>query len=60
MEWWQIAAMILGPSGTAYVGVKVSLNGLQRGQNRIFKHLSKVDTRLNEHGERIATIEAKD
>ena len=60
MEWWQIAVMIIGPSGTAFVGVKVSLNGLQRGQDRIFKHLARVDDRQIDHGERLATLEAQE
>ncbi len=60
MEWMQMLAMILGPTGAAFVGVKMSLNGLQRGQTRIFKCMDRIEGRLDDHVERIATLEAQE
>lgn len=54
---WMVLAAILGPSGAAYMGVKVGLNGLKKEVAEIKEWLSMLDQRSQTHGERLASLE---
>lgn len=59
----QTLAMILGPTGAAYAGVKVSLNGTKARVERIEnKFDAYIDTTVKENNEllqRVATLEER-
>jgi hypothetical protein len=58
MESWQILAMIFGPAGAGYMGVKASLNGTQNDVREIKKTLSKIGDNLEDNRIRVAVLEA--
>ena len=58
-EMLQLAAMVLAPGGAAWVGVRVSVNGMREDIKGIKRDVSETRKDLSKHGERIATLEAK-
>ena len=55
----QIAGVVLGPAGAAWLGVKMSLNGLKQ---RVASMEGKLDSLADSHGiirERLARVETK-
>lgn len=46
-------------AGAAYGGVKVGMNGMRRSIMQIEKIVSRLDDKVDTHGERIASLEAE-
>ena len=46
-------------AGAAYGGVKVGMNGMRRSIVQIEKIVSRLDDKVDTHGERIASLEAE-
>ena len=46
-------------AGAAYGGVKVGLNGMKRSIINIEKLCSRLDDKVDQHGERLAAVEAE-
>jgi len=44
--------------GTVLGAGKIAMNGLAKSQMRIENKIDKIDARLDEHGERLAGLEA--
>ena len=55
----QSLALVLGPAGAAWVGVKVGLNGLRARVEKIEKVTDETRHHVGTHGERLARIETK-
>jgi hypothetical protein len=53
------AGVILGPSGAAFVGVRVALNGVKEDVKEIKKHVREINGTVGEHGEKIAVLEER-
>lgn len=65
-EWLKLAAFILGPGGAAYIGVKISINGLSKRVNeaktqigKIFDLLTDKEDLCRDHEGRIGKIEGQ-
>lgn len=56
----QFVAVVLGPTGAAWWGVKASLNGTRRAVAETRDDVKEIRTTLGQHGERLARIEGKD
>ena len=54
----QAIAIILGPAGAAWLGVKISVNGMRADVREIKADVKEVRGVQVEHGERLATLEA--
>lgn len=52
-------AMIIGPPITAFIGVKMALNGLKAGQRHIEKQLDKISNRQVDFSARISVLESR-
>ena len=46
-------------AGAAYGGVKVGLNGVRQSITQIERIVSRLDQRVDSHGERLASIETE-
>jgi hypothetical protein len=55
----QALALVLGPTGGAWLAVKTSLNGARADIASTRTDVGEIRKTLGEHGERLATIEAK-
>ena len=53
----QLAIVLLGPTGAAYVGVRVSLNGTRENVRELKRDVSKLSTDMTDVRERLARIE---
>jgi hypothetical protein len=53
------AGVILGPSGAAFVGVRVALNGVKEDVKEIKKHVREINGTVALHGEKIAVLEER-
>ena len=56
----QLLGMVAGPAGAAWVGVKVAVNGLRADVREIKKDVKDLNGLAAKHGERIATLEARE
>ena len=57
METWQLLTVILGPTGGAWMGVKMSLNGMKARQQAMDGKLDGLARGQAKHGERLARLE---
>ena len=62
--WMQVMALVLGPTGGAWLGVKAALNGLRAGQadlrvgqKEIREDVLKLHDKIDDHSKRIAVLE---
>lgn len=55
----QSLALILGPSGAAYVGVKTAVNGMRADVKEIKGDVKEVKTVQTQNRERLAVLEVK-
>lgn len=55
----QLAIVLLGPGGAAYVGVRVSLNGTKENVRELKKDVGKLSTDMTDVRERVARIEGR-
>lgn len=55
MEPWQIALVIFGPFG----GVWIALNGTKERVKETLQAVTRIDAKLDEHGNRLTAIETK-
>lgn len=58
-ETLQLLLMVLGPPGAAYVGVKVSLNGMKEQVKRIDDNVTSLLKDSAKKGERLAVLESR-
>ena len=56
-EFLALVAMIFGPAGAAYVGVKVSLNGMRSDVTEIKADVKALYKGQGIHGERLMALE---
>lgn len=57
-----IEAVVLNAAvtiGAVYGGLKMSMNGLHKSQERIEKVLGQITLDVNDHGQRIVRLETK-
>ena len=58
-ELLQIAAMIFGPAGAGYMGVKASLNGTREDVREIKKTVTHMNGHLSDTRTRVAVLEER-
>ena len=54
---WQILALVVGPAGASWVGVKVALNGARADIREIKDDMRTLHTKVDQHHTRLAVIE---
>lgn len=55
---WQAIAVILGPAGAAFVGVKVAVNGMREDVREIKGDVKDMRKHVAEHETRLTVLEA--
>jgi len=58
-ELLQAAGLILGPSGAAFISVRVALNGMKEDVKEIKRHVREINGTVGDHGEKIAVLEER-
>jgi hypothetical protein len=59
-EMWQVVAVLLGPAGAAWAGVKMGLNGARADIKEIKGDVKEIRGDVSKHAERLAVIESKE
>ncbi len=55
----QVAALILGPTGAAYVGVRTSLDGVRESVREIKEDVKEINRMVTSNASRIAALEVR-
>lgn len=55
----QLALVVLGPTGAAWVGVRASLNGTRRAVAETRQDVKEIRAVLGQHGDRLTRIETR-
>ena len=53
------AGVILGPSGAAFISVRVALNGITEDVKEIKKHVREINGTVSKHSEQIAVLKER-
>jgi hypothetical protein len=59
-EMWQAVAVIVGPAGAAWIGVKVAVNGMREDVREIKGDVKDLRVTVNQHGERLAVLDSRE
>lgn len=57
---FQIVAVVLGPAGAAYVGVRTAVNGMRADVKEIKGDVKELRGDVAKHGERLAVLETRE
>lgn len=57
MELWELAAIICGPGGAAFIGTKVAFNGLKEDVKEVKEDVKDIYKSVNLNRERLAKLE---
>lgn len=57
LAWIELLALVLGPTGAAWVGVRAGLNGQRHRLERVENSLSRIEDRLGRDHEALIKLE---
>lgn len=57
--WLALAGIVFGPAGAAWLGVKLSVNGMREDVREIKGDVKELRGEVGKHGERLVKLETK-